>query len=33
MALVMRAEPLPSFPASMPQQKVDLTLPMRFTIR
>ena len=33
MALVMRAEPLPSFPASMPQQKVDLTLPMRFTLR
>ncbi len=33
MALVMRAEPLPPFPASMPQQTIDLTLPMRFTIR
>jgi periplasmic protein TonB len=33
MALVMRAEPLPPFPASMPQQQMDLTLPMRFTLR
>jgi periplasmic protein TonB len=33
MALVMRAEPLPPFPASMPQQHMDLTLPMRFTLR
>lgn len=33
MALVVRAEPLPPFPASMPQQQIDLTLPMRFTLR
>jgi periplasmic protein TonB len=32
-ALIMRAEPLPPFPASMPQQQMDLTLPMRFTLR
>jgi periplasmic protein TonB len=33
MALIARAEPLPPFPASMPQQQMDLTLPMRFTLR
>jgi protein TonB len=33
MSLIMRAEPLPPFPASMPQQQMDLTLPMRFTLR
>jgi protein TonB len=33
MAMIMRAEPLPSFPASMKQQQVDLTVPIRFSLR
>lgn len=33
MAMIMRAEPLPSFPASMPQAQLDLTVPIRFSIR
>lgn len=33
MAMIMRAEPLPPFPASMPQQRVDLTVPIRFSLR
>jgi len=32
-ALIARAEPLPPFPATMPQQQMDLTLPMRFSLR
>jgi protein TonB len=32
-AVIARAEPLPPFPATMPQQQIDLTLPMRFTLR
>jgi periplasmic protein TonB len=30
MAMIMRAEPLPPFPESMPQPRIDLTLPIRF---
>ena len=30
MAMIMRADPLPPFPASMPQARVDLTVPIRF---
>jgi periplasmic protein TonB len=33
MALIMRAEPLPAFPASMPQTRLDLTVPIRFSLR
>ena len=33
MAMIMRAEPLPSFPASMAQQRIDLTVPIRFSLR
>jgi periplasmic protein TonB len=33
MAMIMRAEPLPSFPASMTQQRIDLTVPIRFSLR
>jgi protein TonB len=33
MAMIMRAEPLPSFPASMTQERIDLTVPIRFTLR
>jgi periplasmic protein TonB len=28
-----RAQPLPPFPASMPQAKLDLTVPIRFSLR
>jgi len=33
MAMIMRAEPLPPFPASMPEQRLDLTVPIRFSLR
>ena len=33
MAMIMRAEPLPAFPASMPQPRIDLTVPIRFSLR
>jgi len=33
MAMIKRAEPLPAFPASMPQQRIDLTVPIRFSLR
>jgi periplasmic protein TonB len=33
MAMIMRAEPLPPFPASMPQPRIDLTVPIRFSLR
>jgi protein TonB len=33
MAMIMRAEPLPAFPASMPQARIDLTVPIRFSIK
>jgi periplasmic protein TonB len=33
MAMIMRAEPLPAFPASMPQERLDLTVPIRFSLK
>ncbi len=33
MAMIKRAEPLPAFPASMPQLQLDLTVPIRFSLR
>jgi protein TonB len=33
MAMIMRAEPLPAFPQSMPQTQIDLTVPIRFSLR
>ncbi len=33
MAMIVRAEPLPPFPASMPQPRLDLTVPIRFSLR
>ena len=33
MAMILRAEPLPPFPASMPQPRLDLTVPIRFSLR
>jgi protein TonB len=33
MAMIMRAEPLPPFPASMPQARRDLTVPIRFSLQ
>lgn len=33
MAMIMRAEPLPAFPTSMPQPQLDLTVPIRFSLR
>jgi periplasmic protein TonB len=33
MAMIIRAEPLPAFPPSMPQERLDLTVPIRFSIR
>ncbi len=33
MAMILRAEPLPPFPASMPQPRLDLTVPIRFSVR
>lgn len=33
MAMIIRAEPLPPFPASMPQAQLELTVPIRFSLR
>ena len=33
MAMIMRAEPLPPFPESMPQARLDLTVPIRFSLQ
>ncbi len=33
MAMIERAQPLPPFPPSMPEQKLDLTVPIRFSLR
>jgi protein TonB len=33
MTMIMRAEPLPAFPASMPQSRVELTVPIRFSLQ
>ena len=33
MAMIIRADPLPPFPASMPQTRIDLTVPIRFSLR
>jgi periplasmic protein TonB len=33
MEMVMRAQPLPAFPASMTQPELDLTVPIRFSLR
>jgi len=33
MAMIMRAEPLPAFPASMTAARLDLTVPIRFSLR
>ena len=32
MDMIKRAEPLPAFPASMPQAQLDLTVPIRFSV-
>ncbi len=32
-SMIERAQPLPSFPASMPQAKLDLTVPIRFSLQ
>ena len=33
MAMIERAQPLPPFPASMTEPKLDLTVPIRFSLR
>jgi len=33
MAMIKRAEPLPAFPATMPEPQIDLTVPIRFSLR
>ncbi|HXQ82868.1 MAG TPA: energy transducer TonB [Xanthobacteraceae bacterium] len=33
MSMIQRAEPLPPFPPSMPEPKLDLTVPIRFSLR
>jgi periplasmic protein TonB len=33
MTMIMRAEPLPAFPASMTEPRLDLTVPIRFSLR
>ena len=33
MAMIMRADPLPAFPASMAEPRIDLTVPIRFSLR
>lgn len=33
LSMVERAQPLPPFPASMPQTKLDLTVPIRFSLQ
>jgi periplasmic protein TonB len=32
-AMIERADPLPAFPPSMPQTQIDLTVPIRFSLR
>jgi len=32
MAMIMRAQPLPAFPPSMTQERLDLTVPIRFSL-
>jgi hypothetical protein len=33
MAMIMRAQPLPPFPESMPQPRLDLTVPIHFSLQ
>lgn len=33
MSMIERAQPLPPFPASMPQARLDLTVPIRFSLQ
>ena len=33
MAMITRADPLPAFPASMAEPRIDLTVPIRFSLR
>jgi periplasmic protein TonB len=33
MSMIERAQPLPAFPATMPQAKLDLTVPIRFSLQ
>lgn len=33
MEMIVRAEPLPAFPASMSQSRIDLTVPIRFSLQ
>jgi periplasmic protein TonB len=33
MSMIERAQPLPAFPATMPEEKLDLTVPIRFSLR
>lgn len=33
LAMVQRAQPLPAFPAAMPQHSINLTVPIRFSLR
>jgi protein TonB len=33
MAMIDRAQPLPPFPSTMPEPKLDLTVPIRFSLR
>lgn len=33
LAMIQRAQPLPAFPAAMPQHSVNLTVPIRFSLR
>jgi periplasmic protein TonB len=33
MEMIVRAQPLPAFPASMTQPTLDLTVPIRFSLR
>ena len=33
MSMIVRAQPLPPFPATMPQAKLDLTVPIRFSLQ
>ncbi len=33
MSMIERAQPLPPFPASMPQAKLDLTVPIKFSLQ
>jgi len=32
-SMIERAQPLPPFPPSMPEDKLDLTVPIRFSLR